>query len=124
MHNPKLVQFLLRIGLASVFVYAAVAATLQPQNWIWYMPTFLRNALPQTILLGGFSLYQLILSLWLLSGWKTFYPALLSALTMIGIIVVNFQVMDIVFRDFAILFASIALAVGSYVPKEKIKAKN
>jgi hypothetical protein len=114
MQNPKIVHLLLRVSLASVFLYAAVASTLQPEAWIWYMPAFLRDIFPASLLLGGFSLYQVVLSLWLLSGWRTFVPALLSALTMLAIIIFNYQVMDVVFRDFAIFFTSIALAAGSY----------
>src|SRR6185437_8291279 len=106
MANEKLVRLLLRIGLASVFLYAAVAATLQPQNWIWYFPAFLRNLLPQQILLGGFSLYQLLLSIWLLTGRRIFYAAMLTSLTTLGIIVANLSVIDIVFRDVAIFFAA------------------
>lgn len=117
MQHPKAVQILLRISIASVFLYAALAATLQPQNWLFYIPQFAKNMVPAPLLLGGFSLYQVVLSLWLLSGKKTLYAALLASLTLIGIIAVNLSVMDIVFRDLAIFFAALALAVGSYKKK-------
>ena len=112
--NQRAVNLLLRISIASVFLYAAVAATLQPQNWIWYIPQFARNIFPGQLLLVGFSLYQLCLSIWILSGWKTFYAASLASLTFLGIIGANVNVLDVLFRDFAIFFASLALAVGSY----------
>jgi len=115
--NQRIVNLLLRISIASVFLYAAVAATLQPQNWIWYIPQFARDIFPGQLLLMGFSLFQLFLSLWILSGWKTFYAASLASLTFIGIISANFNVLDVLFRDFAIFFASLALAVGSYEKK-------
>lgn len=110
----SLVSFLLRAGLASVFLYAAVAAFIEPDAWIGYLPVFLRHMFPANLLLAGFSTYQILLSLWLLSGKKTFYVALLSALTLVGIIVANIGALDIVFRDFAILFAALALAALSY----------
>lgn len=119
MHNLKAVHMLLRVSIASVFLYAAVAATLQPLNWIWYIPEFLRNMFPAQLLLGGFSLYQVLLSLWILSGKKTFYAASLASVTFIGIIVANLTVLDVLFRDFAIFFASLALAVGSYTKNGK-----
>jgi len=112
--NQRAVNLLLRISIASVFLYASVAATLQPQNWIWYIPQFARNIFPGQLLLVGFSLYQLLLSIWIVSGWKTFYAASLASLTFLGIIGANVNVLDVLFRDFAIFFASLALAVGSY----------
>jgi uncharacterized membrane protein YphA (DoxX/SURF4 family) len=113
MSHPKLVLLLLRMSIASVFLYAAVAATLQPYNWIGYIPQQAKALLPTQTLLGGFSLFQLVLCLWLLSGWKTLYAASLAALTLLGIIAANFSQVDILFRDFAIFFAAVALAVGS-----------
>lgn len=114
MQNLKVVHILLRLSIASVFLYAAVAATLQPQNWLWYIPQFATKIFPTQYLLLGFSLYQLLLSLWILSGRKTFFAACLSSLTLIAIIIVNLNALDVLFRDFAILFASLALVVGSY----------
>ncbi|MBU6141740.1 hypothetical protein KGO95_01295 [Patescibacteria group bacterium] len=107
-------SFLLRIGLASVFLYAAVASFIEPDAWIGYLPVFLRHIFPANLLLAGFSTYQIVLSLWLLTGKRAFYAALLSALTLVGIIVANIGALDIIFRDFAILFASLALAALSY----------
>lgn len=114
MSNQKAVFFLLRISIASVFLYAAIAATLQPFNWIGYIPQIVRNIFPAQMLLLGFSFYQLLLSVWILSGWKSVIAASLAAVTLLGIIGANFAQVDILFRDFAIFFAAIALAVGSY----------
>lgn len=114
MQNLKAVNFLLRLSIASVFLYAAIAAILQPQNWIWYIPEFIQHLTSATFLLHGFSLYQVGLSIWILSGRKTFYAASLASLTFIGIIMANLGVIDVLFRDFAIFFASLALAVGSF----------
>ncbi len=114
MNNQKLVLILLKLSLASVFLYAAAAATLQPYNWIGYIPDILRQKFNSQVLLTLFSLYQLILSLWILSGKKLFYAALLSSLTLLAIIAANFSQIDILFRDFAIFFAALALTIGSY----------
>lgn len=113
MKNHDLVLLLLRIGIASVFLYAAVAATVNPLNWIGYLPQYLGNIIPKDILLKFFSFYEFILGIWLLTGWKTFYSAVLSVLTLFGIIVTNLGIFDITFRDVAILFSAIALAVTS-----------
>ncbi len=107
-------SLLLRFGLAVVFLYAAIAAFLEPNNWVGYLPVFLKKILPTNVLLGGFSIYEVFLAVWLLLGKKIFYVALLSALTLAAIIVFNIGVIDIVFRDFAILSAAFALAILSY----------
>jgi hypothetical protein len=56
---------------------------------------------------------ELVLALWLLSGWKTYYAALLSALSAAGIVVFNLGALDVVFRDVGLLFAAGALVVLS-----------
>ncbi len=111
---PSLAPLLLRVGLAVVFLYAAIASFVEPDAWIGYLPIVLRHIFPANILLGGFSIIQILLSLWLLLGKKTFYAAGVSVLMLLGIIVANFGAMDIIFRDFAILFSALALAAMSY----------
>ena len=113
MKNEKLALFLLRLGIASVFLYAAIAATIEPSNWVGYLPQFLRSIFPAQTLLNLFSAYQVVLSLWLLWGKKLLYPSVLSVLTFIAIITANINQLDIVFRDIAILFAALSLAVVS-----------
>lgn len=110
----SLVSFILRIGLAVVFLYAAVASFIEPDAWIGYLPISLRHIVPADFLLGGFSTYEILLSFWLLSGKKILYAASLSAITLIGIIAANFGALDIVFRDFAVFFSALALIVLSY----------
>ena len=107
--NHIYVVLLLRLSIVSVFLYAAVATTLQPYNWIGYMPAFLLHLFPSNLLLGGFSLYQVFLSIWILSGWKGRFSAFLAALTLLAIIIANISELDILFRDFAIFFAAAAL---------------
>jgi hypothetical protein len=113
MQNLKLVNLLLRISIASVFLYASVAAFLQPEIWIYYFPQFLRDIIPHAFLLNGFAIYQIILSIWILSGWRAFHGSALASLTFLAIIAANFTYLDVLFRDFAIFFASLALLVGS-----------
>jgi len=109
---------LLRIGIAIVFFYAAIASFIMPLNWIGYFPTFIRGHIPDSMLLNLFSIFELTLGVWILSGWKTFYAGLASAATLLGIIVFNYFLFDIVFRDIAILFASLALAVNDMKAKK------
>jgi len=113
MDKRKLLTLSLRLSIASVFLYAAAAATLQPDNWIGYIPQVIRNIFPANILLMGFSFYQVALALWILTGWKAVFSASLAALTLLAIIVANISQTDILFRDFAIFFAALALLFNS-----------
>ncbi|NCN98637.1 hypothetical protein COU62_00290 [Candidatus Pacearchaeota archaeon CG10_big_fil_rev_8_21_14_0_10_35_219] len=109
-----LVSFFLRVGLALVFLYAAISSFLSPSSWIGFIPLFLRNLIDANLLLFAFSFYEIILGLWLLSNKTVFYASLLSALTILGIVISNLGALDIVFRDIAILFSAIALMILSY----------
>lgn len=113
MHNHKAVLILLRLSISSVFLYAAIASILAPYNWIGYLPQALKNIFPAQPLLLVFSFYELALSLWILSGKKTFYAAILAAASLMGIIVSNISQIDILFRDFAIFFSALALAMAT-----------
>lgn len=102
---------LLRVGLGFVLLYAALSSFLEPLNWIGFFPGFLfRLGIPEELVLGGFSLYEAILGLWLLWGKKVVYPALLSAMAFGGITFFNLGAMDILFRDLGLFFAALALA--------------
>ncbi len=116
-----LASLTLRIGLALVFLYAAIASLLNPGSWSVYLPSWIGTVIPLTLFLTFFSIYQILLALWLLSG-KYIYPAsLLAALTLLGIIFHNIADLDIIFRDIAIFSAAVALALLSYLPKYSAK---
>jgi hypothetical protein len=100
---------ILRWGLAFVFFYAAIAALLDPQNWSQYVPTFVSAIIPTNLFLAGFSFYQLILAMFLFWGKKIFWSSLLATITLASIVVFDFTVIDIVFRDIGLAFASLAL---------------
>lgn len=114
MNQKNLPDILLRVGLASVFLYAAVASFVKPLSWIGFFPAFMQHVFPGYLILNIFSVYEIVLALWILSGKKVFYAAILAALTLSGIIVFNLTILDIVFRDFAIIFAALALAALNY----------
>ena len=105
----RLTSFFLRVGLATVFLYAAIAAFLDPNAWIGFLPAFLRQWIPNAPLLTAFSVYELALALWLLTNWKTSLAATCAALTLAAIIITNIGAFDILFRDVAIFFAALAL---------------
>ncbi len=104
----------MRLGLAFVLGYVAWAAYVDSAAWIGFFPQWLRRLIPAGPLLSLFSGYEIVLALWLLSGWKIFWAALLAALTMFGIVAFNLGAMLIVFRDIAIGCAALSLSVIYY----------
>ena len=103
-------SFLLRAGLAFAFGYAALGAFLNPSAWIGFFPSFLLNAFPETLLLWGFGAGELALAVWLLLGWRVRPAALIAAAGLAGIALFNLPQIDIVFRDFSLALAALALA--------------
>jgi hypothetical protein len=102
-------SILLRFGLAFVFLFAAVSGFLAPQNWIGYLPNFATAILPPNVLLVILGLYEIILAIFLLFKKEVALPALLAALTLFGITIVNLPQFDVVFRDVGLAFAALAL---------------
>jgi len=109
-----LALFFLRVGIALAFFYAAIAAFLNPLSWIGFFPDWLTSFIPGTTLLVLWNIYEIILALWLLSGWKSFFSGLVASASLLLIIIPNLGAFDIVFRDIAILFAAVALTLLSH----------
>jgi hypothetical protein len=102
-------SILLRIGLAFVFLFAAISGFLAPQNWVGYLPGFATSILPANVLLAILGLYEIVLSIFLLFKKEVALPALLAAFTLFGITIVNLPQFDVVFRDVGLAFAALAL---------------
>lgn len=113
----KLPSFLIRIGLAFSFMYAAIDSFIHPDAWVGFFPVVMRNVIAPHILLIVFAVIEALLALWLISGVDAFYSASLSALLLFGIIVTNMRAFEIIFRDVAVFFAALALAVIQYGEK-------
>lgn len=108
--RPSLSPLFLRLGLATVFTYAAVSSTVSPNDWIGYLPHILTDRVSSTILLKFFSVYELLLAVWLLSGVYVRFAGLLCAATLGGIVASNVSLLPISFRDIGLAFAALALA--------------
>jgi len=111
LNYPLLPALLLRIGLAVVFTYAAVSSFISPREWVGFLPPLLTQLIPAEILLRIFSIIELLLSAWLLSGVYVRLAGLFAALMLGGIVVSNFQLFSISFRDIALIFTALALVV-------------
>ena len=107
--NPKAATLVLRLGLVFVFGYAAISAFQTPEAWLPYMPGALTKVLQGNESLHVFSVLQLGLAAWLLSGKYVKFAAAIAALMLAGVVVSNFASMLIVFRDVGLLCMAVAL---------------
>lgn len=99
----------LRAGLAVVFAYAAIASLKTPNDWIGYLPSFTTKLVDPSLALQLLSIFQLVLAAWLLIGWQTRIAAAVCVLMLGGIVVSNFSLLAITFRDLGLMFAALAL---------------
>lgn len=99
----------LRLGLAFVFIYAAFASFLAPAAWITYFPEFFVSIFPERILIGAFSVYQIILSVSILFKHNVTWPALMAALTLIAIIASNLNEPSTAFLNVGLALSALAL---------------
>jgi hypothetical protein len=104
-------KWMLRLGLAFVYGYVAVEIYLVPANFIKYIPPQVLTYLPHDQFLMIFGIFEILLTLWFISGWHTEYPALISFFAMAGIIAPNLDYFSILFRNVAIATASLSLSI-------------
>ena len=107
----RLAILLLSIGLAATFFYAAISSLQRPDDWVGFLPAFLRSDPLAGTLLTIFSIFEIGLAVWLVSGIKTTFAAMISAAVMVGIILADPGALIITFRDIGLAFAAVALAV-------------
>lgn len=113
LRNKNLPLWLLRIGLATMFLYAAISSFLQPNEWVGYLPSFVSAMFDAELILKLFSVVEIAVAAWLLSGVYTRYAALFAAIMLLGITVSNFSLLAISFRDIGLAFGALALAALS-----------
>lgn len=107
-------SLLLRFGIAFVFLYPAFAAFSTPNDWIGFFPPsileFGGKFIPEVSILHLFSAGEIVIGVWLISGWKIAYAATLAALILATITLTNLGAFDIIFRDVGLSLAALALA--------------
>ena len=107
--NPRVAQWLLRGGLAFVFLYAGFSGLREPMMWVGYMPPFLGSGDQAVMMVKLFSFVELLLALWLISGLYVRYAALLAVGMLAGITVFNLEALVITFRDVGLTAMAAAL---------------
>ena len=111
--REKFVSFLLRAGIGFSFLYVGVMAFINPDAWIGFIPSFVEIIISRELFLIFHGILDLILGLWLLSGWKVFYASIVSGVLLFFIVIFNLVSLDVIFRDITILLAAIALGILS-----------
>jgi len=107
--SPKAAIWLLRIGLAVVFLYAAISSFANPEDWIGFLPSIITASLPAETVLKLFSIGEIALAAWLLIGIYARWAALAAAAMLAGIVISNPTLFAISFRDAGLFFAALAL---------------
>ncbi|HSX00369.1 MAG TPA: hypothetical protein VLH38_05005 [Patescibacteria group bacterium] len=103
------ISWLLRIGLALVFIYASIASLQHPLQWAGFLPHFLTAKIDGAMLIKIFAVYEAVLALWLLSGKMLRYCGALCALTLTGILITSPGQLFTTFRDIGLVFMALAL---------------
>ena len=114
MNLNRAAEWTLRIGLAFAFLYPPLNALVDPLSWIGYFPPFLKGYVPDLLLLRAFGLVEVALAIWIISGWKVFWPSLAAAGMLLSIVVFNPGNFQVLFRDVSLFAMALALAMLSY----------
>ncbi len=109
--DAKVSMWLLRAGLAFVFVYAAVMGLVRPDTVAKYVPSVVPPWAVEQILLPVFALYELALAICLFTRRYVRLAAFLSVVTLAGINVANLDAFGVLFRNVAIACAAAALCI-------------
>ncbi len=110
--NPPvyLASLVMRVGLAFAFLYPAVRGLQDPSAWIGYIPPLVQDFVGDpSFFLFVFEIIEILLAVWILSGWKIRTSSTFATLILIAIVVGNATEMDILFRDLAIAALGMAL---------------
>ena len=107
-------RLLLRLALTFAFFYPAYGFWTNPNDWLGYIPAFMRNVgLSQDVLLMLIAGFHLVLALWILSGWRIFLPSLIATVFLGSVVYFNWNQLDILFRDISLALAALSLAFSN-----------
>ncbi len=106
----------LRLAVAVAFLYPPYAALQDPISWLSYFPQWFLMAahtaqFSDMVVLHGFGVVEVVIALWILSGWRVYIPATLAMLVLLAIVGFDYQNFDVLFRDISIALAAGALAL-------------
>ena len=114
------IDCILRAALAFAFLYPPISAWSDPFSWLGYVPAFAYVLWPWShlVLLHLFGVAEIVLALWVLSGWRIALPSALACFLLLFIVVTNPGQFEILFRDLSIAAIAFVLAVMHWPQKE------
>ena len=102
---------ILRVGMAITFLWIGILIFREPIFWSGFLPAFVvkmfDNVMPIMTLVA---IFDLLIGLFLLFDWFTFWIALLGFSHLLGILLLT-GIDDTTVRDIGLAAASLALAV-------------
>lgn len=104
-------RYLLRIAIAFAFAYAGIAGLMTPSSWVGYLPSFVSYAMPPTVALTAWSIFEIFFAGYVLTGWRDRFVGFLAAILLVLMVVFNVSQISILFRDLSLAVAAAALAV-------------
>ena len=119
MSTEKLASIVLRAGVAFAFLYPPINALSDPYAWIGYFPLFTRGYVPDEILLHAFGVVEIVIALWILSGWRIFWPSVAATAMLLGIVAFNLPNFQVLFRDLTIAAMPFSLVVINYADERR-----
>ena len=120
--NTEIAKLILRIGVAFAFLFPALNSYLDPYAWVGYLPSFIKGFVPDLFLLHVFGAVEIVIALWILSGWRIFVPSAVATLMLLGIVFFNPSEFQILFRDISIAAMSFYLAMVSWSDGKQSRA--
>jgi uncharacterized membrane protein YphA (DoxX/SURF4 family) len=111
MNLNRLSDLVLRASLAFAFLYPPLDALRDPDTWLGYFPGYLHGIVPDPMLLHGFGLIEVVIALWVLSGWKILLPSLGALAILLAIVFTHPHGFDTLFRDLSIAGIALSLAI-------------
>jgi uncharacterized membrane protein YphA (DoxX/SURF4 family) len=105
----KKAHFILKLAVAFAFIYAGISGFINPDAWIGYFPAWTKGFVSDAILINAWGIIELAIGFWILFGKKILIPSIIATLALAGIVVFNWNQMDVIFRDVSIALASLAL---------------
>lgn len=115
--SARFAYLVMRVGAAFAFLYPPISAYFAPDTWIGYIPGFARGYVPDMTLLHVFGAVEILIALWILSGWKIFWPSLIATALLLCIVLTNPQEFPILFRDLSVAALTFSLALMN-LPKK------
>lgn len=104
----------LRIGLAISFALTGFLILKDDDNWTHMLPDWFSMRIPSARLFMTVTAWtDLVLSIWIFSGFFTGIAALVAALHLLGVLIVSGKKeFHEVYRDIGLLFAAASLAIN------------